>query len=330
MSFRDILGHEKQIEILKRCILSGRTAHSYLFAGPEGVGKMLVAKAFAKALNCPSFDGDSCNRCDDCLRIEAGTHINVFTIAPEEGLIRIGAVRELQNGLRYRVERGKKVAVVEGADKLKIEAANALLKTLEEPPRGSAIVLVTSSPADLPLTVVSRCQRINFQILPLHAVKSILVNKEGLGEQEAEAVARLSGGTMKGVQAYLDTSSLAKRNEAVRKILSAGSIDRAALIDLAEELSGDGDLDNILRHLKVCLRDLVCMGEGAADVVVQRAFVQGYGPPAGAGLKRLINAFEAVDRAERAMLPPRYANRRLTVENLLIRLGEEFSAIKGF
>ncbi len=330
MSFKDILGHERQIEILKKSILSGRTAHAFLFAGPEGVGKMLTALAFAKALNCSYFDGDSCGRCDDCSRIEAGTHINVFTIAPEEGLIRIGAVRELQNALRYRAERGTKVAIVEGADRLKTEAANALLKTLEEPPQGSVIVLVTSSPADLLPTVVSRCQRINFHVLSEEVLKRLVMDVGGVGPEEAAVVARLAGGTMKRVPAYLDREALARREERVARILSISGTDRAELVDLAGELSADGDLENTLDYLKICIRDLVCAAEGAGDTAVSGGSAGKFFSKGGPSLKRLINAFDEVERAERAMLPPRYANKRLTMENLLIRLSEELAPSGGF
>jgi DNA polymerase-3 subunit delta' len=132
MSFRDILGHSKQINILKRAITGSRVAHSYLFAGPEGVGKMLVARAFAKALNCENPPGcgeeggdkggdegvDSCGACASCRAMEDGFHINLVKVEPVDGVVKIDQVRDLQNAMKYRVTEGRRVAIVDGADKL--------------------------------------------------------------------------------------------------------------------------------------------------------------------------------------------------------------------
>jgi DNA polymerase III delta prime subunit len=121
MSFRDILGHSKQINILKRAITGSRVAHSYLFAGPEGVGKMLVARAFAKALNCetPHVGGegvdegvDSCGACASCRAMEDGFHINLVKVEPVDGVVKIDQVRDLQNAMKYRVTEGRRVAIV--------------------------------------------------------------------------------------------------------------------------------------------------------------------------------------------------------------------------
>ena len=206
LAFKDICGHDKETGRLKAAILAKRVAHSYLFTGQDGIGKRLIALAFAKALNCVDIDasGDSCGACPDCLMAEAGTHPNIIQIQPvdkdeepaADGTIKIAQVRELQEALRYKADGGKKAAIVEGADRMALPAANAFLKTLEEPPASSVIILIASRAAELPATVISRCQRINFRPLPAAVIKDYLVKVNGAAPEEADAAARLSGGSI--------------------------------------------------------------------------------------------------------------------------------------
>jgi DNA polymerase-3 subunit delta' len=166
-----IEGQPRAVEILRAALAGGKLHHAYLFEGPEGAGKATTARALAMARQCESADAavrrDGCGVCGPCAKIEAGTHPDVlwFDMTPK-GLTE--RVRELLTTLGFRPHEGRaRVVIFDGAHGLapvpeRAEAANVLLKTLEEPPADTHFVLVTAQPMQLPVTVRSRCQRVRF------------------------------------------------------------------------------------------------------------------------------------------------------------------------
>lgn len=192
MSLKDIIGQDKPIEIIKGYFRHGRLGGSYLFSGPEGIGKSLVAGELAKLINCyDNKSGDSCGRCGSCVKIDKGFHPDVHWVsvnayganAVEDAgdSIKIEQVRQLKKDIYLRPYEAKiKTFIMDDADKLTLEAANALLKILEEPPRDSLIILVTSKPQLLPETIVSRCQRLKFAALGKDTLREALKNDYGL------------------------------------------------------------------------------------------------------------------------------------------------------
>ena len=185
MSFKDVIGQDKAVGILLRTIQRGRVPSSYIFAGESGIGKRLAALNLAKALNCvgkepsaenmglpgnavspsggPDSEIDACDECSSCLKIDKGIHPDFLMIAPESGQIRIEEIRAIDDALSLKAFEGRyKVVIVDDADTMNQYAANAFLKTLEEPPEDSLIVLISSNPDHLPDTIKSRCSRVNF------------------------------------------------------------------------------------------------------------------------------------------------------------------------
>ncbi len=182
MALKDVIGQESAVKILKSAVLKRKAASAYLFHGPSGIGKRLAAVNFAKALNCTAAegDGDACGRCPSCRRIEGGTHPDVMEVRPEKGVIRIDEIRNLEEALSLSAYEGSfKVAIVDEAHLMKIEAANAFLKCLEEPPAGSVIILVSSASERLPDTIRSRCQAIGFKPLSGKEMAILLEGKTG-------------------------------------------------------------------------------------------------------------------------------------------------------
>src|SRR5262245_2000502 len=140
MSFRDLTGHRRQLELTAHAALRGSLSPSLIFAGPEGVGKRHAAIALAQLMNCPTPAGrDACGTCPSCSRIARGVHPDVLLIEPgETGSIRIEQVRDAIDRSAYRPFEGKRrVVIIDDADAMVPEAQNAMLKTLEEPPQGS-------------------------------------------------------------------------------------------------------------------------------------------------------------------------------------------------
>lgn len=181
MSFRDIRGHSKPIKMLEVTLERERNAPAYLFIGEEGIGKRLVAKTLAKALNClKSKAFDSCDECISCRKIEDLNHPDVHWIAPERpsDIIKIEQIRQLKNDIYLKPYEAKiKVFIVDGAQHLTPEASNAFLKVLEEPPQDSLLILITSKPRLIFPTLLSRCQKLRFYPLKKSQLRQILLTE---------------------------------------------------------------------------------------------------------------------------------------------------------
>src|SRR4051794_11384265 len=192
MPFRAITGHRPLLELLARACAQGTLPPSLLFSGPEGVGKRTAAIALAQALNCerPLAFGqgrDACGECTACTRIARGVHADVLVIEPgDSGSIKTEQVRDAIDRSAYRPFEGKRrVVVIDGADQLVLNAQDAILKTLEEPPSASVFVLVTDRPDVLLPTVRSRCQRLRFGPLTPSEVADVLMRDHGMSEPAA-------------------------------------------------------------------------------------------------------------------------------------------------
>ena len=204
MSWHSIRGHDRVVEELRRTLQQGRFPHALLFVGPEGIGKRSFARALAQALLCETrspTELDPCAACPGCLQVEAGTHPDFLEVARPEDKheLPIRVIRALCDQFGLKPARGvRKVAVVDDADDLNDEAANAFLKTLEEPPPGAVLILIgTSADVQLP-TIVSRCQVVRFDPLPAADVAALL-QEQGVVPDATEAarLAALADGSLR-------------------------------------------------------------------------------------------------------------------------------------
>lgn len=248
MSFSEIKGQDRAIKILRRAISGGHLAQAYLFHGPDGVGKKEVAINFAKALNCyvhtdypesPDFKADACETCISCRKINQGIHPDIKLITTEKGEIKITVIREIISGMAYRpLEAKKRVVIVDEADKFNLSSSNAFLKTLEEPPSDTIIILVTASPDMLPATVLSRSQKISFGNIPEQIIVEILVNKFGASAADAEFASRLANGSISRAISF-SGAEVQKVREDVIRVLSGINSSPGALFDLSDKYSKD-------------------------------------------------------------------------------------------
>jgi DNA polymerase-3 subunit delta' len=193
MALSDIIGHSNPVRILIGTIKKGRIPSAMLFSGDSGIGKMLTALNYAKALNCLSPVGfDACDKCASCLKIENSAHPDVSVIVPENDEIKIEAIREAEELLSLRPYEGdRKVLILDNAERMNISASNAFLKTLEEPPGDSLIILISPNPDRLTDTVRSRCMHLRFRPLPEEAFRKLLSLSP-----ESKTMAAFSGLTM--------------------------------------------------------------------------------------------------------------------------------------
>lgn len=331
--FADVRGHERALGVLRRSVDSGRVHHAYLFTGPAGVGKGLVARALAALVNCTSpvrDDGpdgagsDACGRCSSCTKLAAGSQPDVLFIEPDGRQIKIDQVRELHAKTRFRpYESARRVVIVESADTLRDEAANALLKTLEEPRGDTMFVLVTSNPQRLLTTIVSRCQPVRFGALAPDTLTGILVAR-GVSEADARVAARLCGGSVGGALHVLETAAYDGRGELAGRL---ATVDRASTVELlawADELGRAGqDLPDVLRMLRSVLRDAVLAEAGASPERLVNADLSGAidAVRRGRGLGDLIGGIERIDEAERMLAGN--VNPRMVCETLLLSLADD-------
>ena len=219
MLFRDIRGQDSAIEFLKNSIAKNKVSHAYIFVGPSGVGKRLTAVNFAKALNClDAKDGEPCGVCAQCRKIDASNHPDVLIFYPEKEGSSLGVdkIRAVTKDIGLKPYEGrKKVYILDSADSMTQEAQNALLKTLEEPPSDSVIILITENINALFSTVRSRARRIRFFPLPGAEVRRILVDNYKVDNDRAEVLSRISSGEPARAIKYNDESFFEKRNRII-------------------------------------------------------------------------------------------------------------------
>lgn len=228
MSWQGILGHDEVVQQFRRALARGRLASSFLFVGPAGIGKRSFAIKLAQALLCqvhPEAAMDPCGQCASCTQVLAGSHPDLVTIArpkdksflPLELLIGDKEHR-MREGLCHDIAMkpflgGRKVAIIDDADYLNAEGANCLLKTLEEPPPRSILILIGTSPAKQLPTIRSRCQLIRFQPLATEDVADLLVRCKLLEDPaEAQRLARYSNGSLQQALELVDEELLSLRS----------------------------------------------------------------------------------------------------------------------
>jgi DNA polymerase-3 subunit delta' len=235
-----IIGQSRAVSLLQRSLERGAVAHAYLVVGPPHVGKMTLALNLAQALNC-SGDNPPCGQCDSCQKIASGKHADVQVIGLENAAeIGIDQVRQVQHSSNLPPFEGKhKVFIIERAELLSIEAANCLLKTLEEPAAGVVFILLASRDSFLPSTVVSRCQRLELFPLPSSQVGEFLSQRWGVEGQRAQLLARLSHGCLGwAIAAASDERLLKQRAERLEGLLDIIGGDYVMRFDYVTRLVG--------------------------------------------------------------------------------------------
>ena len=321
MPFRDLIGHARTRSLLSRAVASGTLAPSLIFGGPEGVGKRAAAIALAQALNCPAppppVDGlpaDACGACAVCRRIARGMHPDVILVLPgDTGSIKIDAVREEIRRTAFRPFEGRRrVIVFDEADAILDDGQNALLKTLEEPPAGSVLILVTSRPSSLLPTVRSRCPLVRFGPLAPRDVAAWLMQTHGVAEPVARAAAGVAEGSLTRARAIAEAGVEDVREAAGRALRAVASTrDPRARLEATREIvgkgrgSGGGEREALAVHLRAMaslLRDLGAVAAGSAGEVVNRDLEPALAALAPAfDTARTLAAFAAVDRGLAAL-----------------------------
>lgn len=255
---QSIIGHDQIVEQLLHAIESNRVAGAYLFAGPANIGKETAALYFAKSINCTTSEKGSCNNCLSCRKIDSGNHPDVQIIHPSGAWMKIDQIRELQKWIVYQPLEGKrKVYILTEVDCMNMEAANCLLKTLEEPPAASVLVLITTNLDVLLPTIRSRCQIIDFHPLSIPELAAYLIQEFNLEERKAFLIATLSSGAVGKALTQLQGDEDISQ-EKIPEIIETNN--RLAAFRIAEKLSQNQEM---LDHLVTWYRDLLLLHQGA-------------------------------------------------------------------
>lgn len=257
-----IIGHDRILEQLYHAIASNRIAGAYLFVGVANVGKETVALHFAKSINCLTTGEGACGTCLSCRKADDGNHPDLQLIRPSGTWIKIDQIRELQKRIIYRpLEGARKVYIVTEAERLNLEAANCLLKTLEEPPAESVLILLTVNLDALLPTIRSRCQIIPFHPLVISDLAGYLMERFGIDESEALSISTVAGGAVGKALTRIQTGE--SFDEEIPEIMLAGN--RLDAFRIAERWSQQPEA---LDHLVTWYRDLVLLHQGAPAVLL--------------------------------------------------------------
>ncbi len=306
MSFARLTGNERNKQILQRLLQRGRINSTLIFAGPDGVGKRQFALTAAKAANCRNAPAsglatDSCDDCPACRRIDAGAYGDVTVVRPDGQFIKIAQTREMAEEVHFRPREGRqRFFIIDEADRLREEAANSLLKTLEEPPPTSTIILLTSRPNALLLTIRSRAQRLNFTPLSVAEMEKFLGENYPRPKPDTALLARITEGRIGQATAF-DLSVYRQERRTLIELLEllAAGDNRFRLLKAAEYLGKKEreDFEQELTLLSSLLRDLLLLATGGSgDSIVNFDAADRLTPLARkVGLRRLMIWVEKFD-----------------------------------
>jgi DNA polymerase-3 subunit delta' len=321
MSWEKVPPQPRAIRFLRQLAERGRIPHALLLTGMTGIGKVALAREFAKLVNClQPADGDVCDGCAACHKIDSGHHPDVLWLAPDGQFIKIEQIRSMQGRLRFRPFEGKnRVIIIQDAQQLREEAGNALLKVLEEPPRDNILLLLALEPQMLLPTLVSRCCQVRLQPLPDAWIAQYLAQHHGLAADQAEQVASRALGSLTRALQLVETDQLAQRQKVLSTIKELGDTPILELFQTTAQWA---------KETQDLLQDLEILQSWVRDGIIRR--LRGSGPreldsaamaPESCVLTAvpIDHMFAVHEHIDRAMQHVRgNANRQLTLEGVCL------------
>lgn len=298
MAFENLIGNEKIKQMLNLAVQNNNILHSYMFVGEEGIGKNLFAKQLAQMVLCSDENQKPCGKCKSCLEFNAESHPDFVQIEPEDGkTIKIDQVRFLQQKVQEKpVTSSKKVYLISQAETMTREAANSLLKTLEEPPEYVVIILTTSNESKILTTIKSRCMKLNFEPIPEEQIINYL-RQNGL---DADITTNMLKHCEGSIGRALKINELKEQYLQIEQLVNM--LEKSNITQIwkkAEVLySAKENVIDILNYMEIVIYNLIKQGK-----------------------KRYINGIQIIEQAKQRILAN--ANYDMSIDNLLLKLWEE-------
>ena len=315
--FKKIVGHKPKLAELEKDLQQGNLAHAYLFAGPSGVGKFTIARTMAKALQCAKNSGEAaCGECDNCLEIEKGIHADTIEMADNGQSIKIEEIREILNKVNLTRNGSYKIILIKNIERMGIEAANALLKTLEDPPPQVVFMLTTNHLKEILPTIISRVRLMQFGALKKTELLDFLTSMFPMEDPEnGEKAARFADGKAGLSLRYLGDPELmneqAERSETIRNFLYKPDLAEqfafvTAMVQKSKDEEDKGQINEFLETFMAVMRSemLELSGKTNQEPV----------------LKRAVRAIKEAQKAQGLL--KNNINTKLLLENLMLALNE--------
>lgn len=333
MNSSEIVGHKYTISLLSRLVGRKNIPHSFLFTGHAGIGKSTVAILFASTLNCISPNaGYPCGECTSCIRMRNGNHPDFVFIEPRDGkkFITIDKIRELKHNMRFPPAAGKyRISIIKNAQYMNEEASNAFLKTLEEPPAGNILILTATDPRDLPPTIVSRCQRLAFQLISDEELIQWLIKKFQIPLKEAALISKKAEGCPGRAADIIKTDQHKKHQNWLDHIIDIKNIPPNGILDMAISLANSAsenrEIEDIFLDWEEWFRDILYVkinkdtervGEDYTDSIKNHINLY--------SIKNLTEKILLIDNA-RKELDGNKNSPQLVIQNLLFRLQDDIT-----
>jgi DNA polymerase-3 subunit delta' len=331
--FSKIIGQDKAVQFLKQVMAGEKLPHAYLFVGIQGIGKTTTALALTRAINCREpVTEEGCGRCPSCRQVMSGNFPDLEQIGPEGNRIKIDQIRQLSRAFGFKPVSGKyRVSIIQSADRMTEEAANAFLKTLEEPPEGNILILNVKEPLGLLETIVSRCQKVPFRPIPVDLIADWLKEKKQLDDEEALLLAKISEGSLGRAFNMSEGDFLERRQDYLFKLIKLPELSSDQALTMILEVteknkkkaldpSGDDGILGMLSVWKAWYRDLLLMNiSGPEKLLLNIDFSHKLKTIAkNCNIENIMKSFQVLDVAQRDLL--RMRNLDLVMENAVLTL----------
>lgn len=299
MKFEEIIGNKEEKEVLENAVFSGKISHSYMFLGIDGIGKKLIAREFAKKILCLSNE-KNCEECKSCIEFEAQSHPDFKEVVPDGRNIKIDQIREFQQKVYEKpVISQKKVYIIDDAESMTKEAQNCLLKTLEEPPEYTVIILIVSDEDKLLNTIKSRCTKMLFNKLTIEELKEFN-NNESI---EDKILLRANGSIKKLIHIKENRDIYIKLEDIINKI------DKQPLLDVLKEAE-------LFTKNKEIINEIL-------DYMNVMFFEETYGTNLCIKQAEFINCMQIIEEVKRRISSN--SNFDMSIDYLLIKIWEEIN-----
>lgn len=317
MPFSRVIGHTRIVKLLKRSLEAGRLSHAYLFEGIDGTGMKETALALVESV----FRGESegCGKGTSRRKIAEGNHPDIHLVQPEGTQIKIDQIRDLRKALSFRpYEANKKACIIEDAERMNVSAANAFLKTLEEPPGDALIILLTSHVESLLPTIRSRCQRISFSPLSTEAIEAILT-KDGADAKPSRIAAAMAGGDLARARELLAGDHLQERKIFLERAAGLSCSDIIPLFESAEEYASNKEsMLYMIDLLMLFWRDILFLLTGHGEIANSDLLPLLKEKAGQSSLDQVMNNLEFIKRIRHSVM--KNANPRLSLEVLFMEM----------